>query len=103
MPNRFFLKAFVLSCLLLTAVSVVCSQELPKLLVSQSIEREIKGGEAHLFTVQIGANQTARVEIEQKGVDVSLAAYKPSGERFIETESPSGLQGSDLILVTAVE
>ena len=46
---------------------------------------------------------TARVEIEQKGVDVALSAYKPSGERFIETDSPTGVSGNDLILVTANE
>jgi CHAT domain-containing protein len=74
-----------------------------KLVYNQSIEREIKGGESQVFSVSIGANQTARVEIEQKGVDVALAAYKPTGERFIETDSPTGVLGSDLILVTASE
>lgn len=73
------------------------------LILNQLIEREIKGGETQFYTVNISANQTARVEIEQKGVDVSLAAAKPGGEIFIETESPSGVLGGDLILVTAIE
>ena len=73
------------------------------LALNQPAEREIKGGEAHYYTVSIGANQTARVEIEQKGADVALAAFKPGGEKFIETNSPTGMLGNDLILVTAAE
>lgn len=68
-----------------------------------STERQIKGGETHSFQVEIVAGNTARVEIEQKGVDVALAAVSPKGERFLTSESPSGVLGSDLILVTANE
>jgi CHAT domain-containing protein/Tfp pilus assembly protein PilF len=103
MSKQFCPKPFLLIVLFLTSISTVFSQETPKLVLTQAVEREIKGGETHSFTVQIGANQTARVEIEQKGVDVSLAAYRPNGERFIETESPSGILGNDLILVTAID
>lgn len=89
---------------LLTAVSTFAQTPASeKLVYNQSIEHEIKGGESQFYVFSIGANQTARVEIEQKGVDVALAAYKPNGERFIETNSPTGVLGSDLILVTASE
>ena len=73
------------------------------LVLNQFSEHEIKGGEAKTFTLNIGANQTARVDIEQQGIELSLAAFKPNGERFIESESPSGAVGSDSILVTAIE
>lgn len=65
------------------------------------VEAQIKGGETRSYAVDIPTGHTARVEVEQKGVDIALAAYKPTGERFIETESPSGVIGNDLILVTA--
>lgn len=73
------------------------------LILNQPAEREIKGGEAHFYTVQIGENQTARVEIVQKGVEVSLIASRPGGEKFLEAQTPSGVLGNDLILVTATE
>jgi CHAT domain-containing protein/tetratricopeptide (TPR) repeat protein len=73
------------------------------LLLNQPLEREIKGGETHSYILQIGANQTAHVEIEQRGVDVALAAYKPGGAKYIDTDSPAGFTGSDSILVTAAE
>ena len=95
MPKRFCPNLLTWIFLLLAATSAVLSQETPKLVLTQAIERAIKGGEIHSYAVQIGANQTARVEIVQKGVDVSLAAFRPTGEKFIEAESPSGLQGNE--------
>jgi len=73
------------------------------LVLNQPAEGEVKGGEAQLYTVSLGANQTALVEVVQKGIEISLAAYKPGGERFLESESPSGSFGNDSILVTAIE
>jgi CHAT domain-containing protein/Tfp pilus assembly protein PilF len=101
MPDKSYPKILLLFCFLCLPISAAFSQAPPELVPGQTLEREIKGGETHSFAVQIAAGQTARVEIEQKGVDVSLAALKPSGEKFIETESPSGILGSDSILVTA--
>lgn len=94
--------------LLLIAVSILTSNiyaqnEPINLPLNEQKEYEIKGGETQIFSVSLAANQTARVEIVQNGIDVSLAAENPLGERFIETESPSGLFGDDLILVTAIQ
>ncbi len=71
--------------------------------LDQSIESEIKGGETHFYTLNISANQTARIETAQNKIDVALTAFKPSGEKFIETDSPAGMYGKDWILVTATE
>lgn len=79
------------------------SQEVRPIVLGAPIEREIKGGETHSFAVEIGAGQTARVEIEQKGVDVALSAFSLDGKQFLTSESPSGVLGSDLILVTATD
>ena len=77
------------------------SPEIRNLALNQTSESKIKGGETHFYTVRIAANQTARIEIVQTGVDVALKAFKPSGEKFIETDSPAGMNGKDWILVTA--
>lgn len=71
------------------------------LTLKEQKEYQIKGGETQTFSVNLSNNQTARIEIIQNGIDVSLAAENPVNERFIETESPSGLLGDDLILVNA--
>ncbi len=73
------------------------------LLLNQKFEKEIKGGETHFYALRLGANQTARVVVEHKGVDVALAAFKPGGAKFIESDSRAGFTGSDSILVTAAD
>jgi len=92
----------ILTVLLLFSASQIFAQnQSENLTLNEQKEYQIKGGEVHTFSINLTQNQTARVEIIQNGIDVSLAAENPAGERFIETESPSGLFGDDLILVTA--
>ena len=80
------------------------SQSQPaKLVLNRIIKSEIKGGETQVFSVSLLADQTARIEIVQNGVDVSLTAIDPKNQTYIRTESPSGYFGDDLILVTASE
>lgn len=93
-----FLFIFALSIL-----SAFGQQSPINLILNDQKEYEIKGGERQIFSVNLSENQTARVEIIQNGIDVTLAAENIAGERFIETESPSGLLGDDLILVTAMQ
>jgi CHAT domain-containing protein/Tfp pilus assembly protein PilF len=95
----------LMSLVLLSAAFSVFAQTPPvfNLVLNQPTEHEIKGGETQFYILNIGANQTARIEIDHKGVDVALMAFKPGGEKFIETDSPSGFLGKDLILVTASE
>jgi CHAT domain-containing protein/Tfp pilus assembly protein PilF len=94
----------VLRILFLLVLSAVYStaQDAPlKLELNDPRESEIKGGETQVFGLSLETGRTARVEIVQYGVDVSLAAVDPAGEKFIKAESPSGFYGDDLILVTA--
>ncbi|MEZ5428136.1 MAG: CHAT domain-containing tetratricopeptide repeat protein [Pyrinomonadaceae bacterium] len=81
--------------------SAAAQTQTVKLTLGEPVESEIKGGESRLFSVSLASGQTARVEIIQKGVDVSLIGIDPQGERYITASSPSGRFGNDLILVTA--
>ena len=71
--------------------------------IGKAVEFEIKGGELHLFSIELKANQTARVEIVQNGVDVALGGMNPQGKYFMLSQSPSGFFGEDLILLTTKE
>lgn len=106
MNMNFRIRFAGLMCFIFSLAAISVFAQTPpsqSLILNQPVEREIAGGDSQFYTVNIGANQTARIEIEQKGVDVSVAAYKPNGEMFIQTESPSGVLGSELVLVTATE
>lgn len=96
-----FRLSFVSAILFCLSASSAFGQDARPLSLAVPIEREIKGGETHSFTTEISAGQTARVEIEQKGVDVALTAIGTDNKQFLTSESPSGVLGSDLILVTA--
>lgn len=86
------------------SMSQIFAQQFPtNLPLNEQKEYQIKGGETQIFSINLSNNQTARIEIIQNGIDVSLAAENPANERFIETESPSGLLGDDWILVTAMQ
>jgi CHAT domain-containing protein/uncharacterized protein HemY len=88
---------------LVTAFSVF-SQESTKLVLSQPLEREIKGKESQFYSVQIPANHTAVFEIDQKGVDVGASVYKgDSKEVYFEFETPSGEFIKDVHLLAADE
>jgi len=93
---RIYSIGFVCSVLFSAAIISAFAQtpSSQPLVLNQTAEDEVKGGEAQSYIVQIGANQTARIEVVQKGIEISLAAYKPGGERFIESESPSGSFGN---------
>lgn len=96
--RSFYLSITSIFCL----ISPLFAQQLPiSLVLSEQKEFQIKGGETQTFSVDLLSSQTARIEIVQNGIDVSLAAENPANERFLETESPSGLLGDDLILITA--
>jgi CHAT domain-containing protein/Tfp pilus assembly protein PilF len=95
-PNLFATLLIALACVVSYSQTTVSPLSL-----GVEVEAKAKGGEILSFSVEIPAGHTARIDVEQNGVDVALAAYSPRGERFIETESPSGVLGNDLILVTA--
>ncbi len=97
----FFVSGLVLCLIIFYPVSAQTT--VTRLVLNSPVTSEIKGGETQNFSVSLLSGQTARVEIVQNGVDVSLAAFNTNGEKFIETETPSGLLGNDLILVTATE
>ncbi|MGE3465927.1 MAG: CHAT domain-containing protein [Pyrinomonadaceae bacterium] len=74
---------------------------LTQLTLNTVLDTEIKGGEKKVYSVDLAADQTARIEVVQHGVDVGLSAIDPLGVEYIFSLSPSGLFGNDLILVTA--
>jgi CHAT domain-containing protein len=64
--------------------------EAPRLLQSGSVvERQMRGGESHLYQLSLTAGQYARVSLEQKSLDVSILIFAPDGKRLTETDYPN--------------
>ncbi len=67
------------------------------LTIEKSVERELKGDEAHSYTLTLQAGQFLNVFVEQKGIDVVVSLFDADGKKIIEVDSPNGTQGAEPI------
>jgi CHAT domain-containing protein len=65
------------------------------------IERELKGGEAHIFRLNLAAGQFMRVLVNQKGIDVSVALFGPDGKQLADVDNPNGKWGPEPVVAVA--
>lgn len=66
-----------------------------KIQSGQKIERALTEGETHPYLIALKAGEYIRVVAEQKGVDLVLHLFAPSGEQVTEVDSPTGTRGSE--------
>jgi CHAT domain-containing protein/Tfp pilus assembly protein PilF len=59
------------------------------LTLHRPIERELGPGRTDVFTVKASSGRFMRVEIEKKGVDVSVAIESPAGQTLLTADGPS--------------
>lgn len=50
------------------------------------VERELAGGEAHAYRLTLAAGQYARVDVNQRGINVSLSAFDAGGKKIVEAD-----------------
>ena len=62
----------------------------------------IAGGQAHTYTVQLRAGESATVLVEQRGIDLVLSAIGPGGATLGEIDSPNGAHGPERLTIVAV-
>jgi hypothetical protein len=70
-------------------------QSVQPLEVGQPVERELSGGDTHLYFIRAAAGQYLRATLEQRGIDVVLALFRPDGVRVREVDSPNGKEGPE--------
>jgi CHAT domain-containing protein len=62
------------------------------------IERELSGGQSHLYKITAGAGKYLNILVEQRGIDVTLALLGPDGKQVLAVDSPNGAQGPEPVL-----
>ncbi|MCI0490613.1 MAG: CHAT domain-containing protein [Blastocatellia bacterium] len=77
------------------------SGEIQSLTPALPIEREIKGGESHLYQIALASNQFLRVSAEQRGVNLALTLLSPDGNKLAEADAPMLSYGVETILFIA--
>lgn len=58
------------------------------------VERELKGGESHLYTIALADDEYLQVVVEQRGIDVVLALVGPDGKNLSEVDDSKAAQES---------
>ena len=69
------------------------------LTIEKSVERELKGDEAHSYILSLQVGQFLNVVVEQKGVDVVVRLFDSDNKKLVEVDSPNGMQGVESLYV----
>ena len=64
------------------------------------IEREITGGETHSYQLTLAAGQYARVAVDQRRINVAVAAFDPDGKKITD-EDRFAIGDSELVSLIA--
>lgn len=64
-----------------------------------SLERELKPGEAHVYLVPLAAGESALIVVKQMGVDVVVELLDPTGKTIASVDSPNGRNGDEPVLL----
>lgn len=65
------------------------------------IEKAIKAGESHRYRVTLAAGHVASGVVMQKGIDVEVVTYDPTGNKLDTVDSPNGDNGPEPFTVEA--
>lgn len=72
-------------------------ESLPRLGHDVSIERQLSADEPHEYLVALRAGDYVHLAVDQRGVDVVVALYDPSGQELFEVDSPTGVRGTESV------
>src|SRR5262245_56054543 len=77
------------------------SQELPSLSLNAPLERELAGGQTHVYRIALDAGQFALVQVEQRGAELLLMANRPDGKEFAGVDLRIGGIGVEPLAIVA--
>ena len=84
------------------ASSTQNSQDITTLEFGKPIERELAGGQKHVYLLPLSAGQYAKVEIKEHGVNVAFTFQRPDGE-ILREWTPYGQHVEDLAVREVVD
>ncbi|MCS6817956.1 MAG: tetratricopeptide repeat protein, partial [Blastocatellia bacterium] len=77
--------------------SAKAAPSVEELVPGAPVERELSGGEAHVYRLTLAAGQYARVTVVQQGIDVVVRLFGPDGQQIVEMDSSTGTQGEEIV------
>jgi len=76
-------------------------QKMETLAPGQKIEHRLPGGEKESYGLALDAGSFTAVAVEQRGLDVVVRLFDPSGEALTEVDSPTGNTGVERVTAVA--
>ena len=95
------IPALVLLPFLISASLTARAQGPTSLQINTPIERTITAGQSHEFTVTLEENAWIQFAVEQRGIDVVVKVFAPSGRSLGEFDSPNGDDGPEHVSFVA--
>lgn len=77
------------------SAALFTNSENPTVLSHNLIERQIKGGQSHQYSVELLADQFIYIDVQQLGVDVTVSLFDSEGKLLIETNAPDLSYGAE--------
>jgi tetratricopeptide (TPR) repeat protein len=71
--------------------------------LGKPIERELSGGQSHLYKITMTSGQYLRITVGQRGIDVSVTLFTPDDKRVYEIDMESVTEGTETVSAIAEE
>lgn len=87
-----------LACVLLLIYATTSSafqQPHESLEIGKPIKGELKLGSKAVYSIEVAAGKTVAIQVYQKGVDVIVRAFAPSGKKLAGVDAPIGEHGAE--------
>ena len=84
-----------------SGVAAQNAQELRELALGAPVEREIAGGDVHVYQVMLVGGQYLSVTVEQRGIDLMARLVGPGGQQLVEIDIAEGTQGIERLSAVA--
>ncbi len=69
--------------------------------LGEAIEREISGGQKHLYRIKVPVKQFVKIKVEQKGVDIAATLLDSSGKLLTQYNADPRNKGVEEVVMTS--
>ena len=97
---RFFFPLLLLTNSFFNPLSAQVDQATP-LAADETINKTISTLESHTYTVELENGMAIIGKVHQKGIDLVIDVYRPTGELLKQIDGPNGINGIEAIDITA--
>src|SRR5262245_34299677 len=60
-------------------------------------ERELAGGQSHIYRLKLAADEYVKLEVDQRGVDVTIKFLGPDGKQLLQVDAEVRTRGKETV------